>query len=1180
MTISERCVNKPTTTLLVFLIMIALGIFCTFQLPVDMYPDMDLPYMIVYTTYEGAGPEEVESSLTQTMESSLSGVSGLKQMQSQSSSGLSLIILEFDYGTNLDTAANEIRDKIDLVRSYLPDDSDSPITIKLDPSMMPIMTLSFRGTRTPEELRTYAEDVIQPRLEQLDGIASATVSGGRERSVNVDIPRDRLEAYGLTISTIASMIGMQNIQTSGGTITSGDTNYTVKTSGKYQTIEDLKNTVISYKASAGDGFSAPEIKTVRLRDVADVYEGYKDESTLAYLDGEPCVVLSLQKQSGKNSVTAARNVRNAMVKLKEELPRDVEILETANTTDIIEQTISEVVKSVVQGALLAVAVLFIFLRSLKSTVIVGLSIPISVFITLMLIYFQGLTINMISMAGLLLGIGMLVDNSIVVLENIYAYRQRDAKPTVAAVLGSQEMVFSILGSTLTSVCIFLPMLLFKGTLGIMGQLFNDLAYTIIFSLVCSLLVAMCLVPVLTSKYLRIDKITMDGKSGISYSVNKAFNHFFESLDTQYAKGVTFVLHHRKLCIFVVIALFFLAVASVKIIGFIFMPESASNTVEVDFELPQGTKLESTEDTIHAFEQMVAGELNGVKYTSLLVGGTSLLSSSSETNTGSITFTLYPPEERKKGWDNEKSAKEKLRKYFNSLPGASLSFAANANSASSTSGISVDIKSDDLNLVRSTANQIENLLITQAQHYVTEVDSDLEDGLPEASIVVDRDKMYEFGLNIYSVGAEISGAINGTTASRYTKAGDDIDIIVRLSEKDKTKLADLDSISVVSSSGDRIPLSSFAHYEQSSAPVTIFREDQARIIHVTAKPISGISLDIVQSTIQRLIDDNIPKDDAVTITFSGDYEDMMEAVTNFGLVIIMAIILVFVVMASQFESFVDPFIVILTIPLSFIGVVTIYALTGNQLSIVTIMGMLVLVGTIVNNGIVLVDYTNLLRKRGYELEEACIQAARNRLRPILMSTLTTIISMAPMAFFPGEGSQSMQPISLTVFGGMSFGSLMTLFIMPTIYFIINSRRLKKAAKKAAKEKAKEAQSLQNLNSRIDFKRRGKLFIKPSQKNGEQQIETRSVSETENDSEIESEEEVEKKNTEPEEKTSAEKKSAKKNGKKLDKENAGKNETEENLEKKREKKSEKKSDKKSSKSNGKDSSDEKKNGKKNK
>lgn len=1046
MTFSERCVNKPVTTQLVFILAIVLGIFSVTQLPVDMFPDMEMPYMIVFTNYDNAGPEEVEQSVTSILESSLSGLSGLKNMQSQSMAGISLVMLEFNYGTNLDAAGGDVRDKIDMIRNYLPDGADSPITIKMDPSMIPIMNVALRGSRTPEELRTLAEDTIKPRFEQIDGIASANVSGGREKSINVDIPRDRLEAYGLTISSVAQMIGVQNIQSSGGTITSGDTNYTIKNDGKYKSIEDLKNTVISYKV-AGDY----ALRTIRLRDVADVYEGYKTQSTLAYLDGEPCVMIMLQKQSGKNSVEAAKNVRKVIEKLKTELPSDVEIIETSNTTDIISQSISEVVSSVITGALLAIAVLFIFLRSLKSTLIVGLAIPISVMITLLCMYLKGITINQISMVGLLLGIGMLVDNSIVVLENIYSYIQKNAKPKVAAILGSQEMVTSIMGSTLTSVCIFLPLLVFNENLGMMGQLFKDVAWTIIFSLLSSLAVAIALVPVLCAQYVKNAGGTRDETKGITYAVNNAFNNFFLKLNKKYAKGVSFVLNYRKTFIIVLVVLFFVAIFAIKYIGFIFMPQTVSNSVKVEFELAQGTRLEVTEDLVREFEIMALKDLTGVKYSTVSVGGSSITSSSSETNTGSVTFTLYDPDEREKGFDNEISAKRKLRKYFTMFPGAKMSFGAGANNATSGAGITINIRSDDLNLVMSTAKRVETVLKEKGEKWVGEVDSDLEDGLPQANIIFDRDRMQEFGLNVYTVGSEIAGVVNGTTASRFTKNGDDIDVVVRVSEKDRAKLSDLDSISLITSNGDRIPLSSFAHYEAGTAPVTIYRENQARIIHVTAKPNDGISLGIVQNEVEKLIAENIVVDDGVLISYSGDMEDMIEAVTNFGLIILLAAFLVFIVMASQFESLLDPFIVILTIPLSFIGVVAMYAIMGHQLNIITVMGMLVLVGTIVNNGIVLVDYTNLLRKRGYELREACVEAAKNRLRPILMTTLTTVISLAPMAFFPGEGAAFMQPISLTVFGGMLFGSAMTLFIMPSIYYIFNARRLRKAEKKDAKRK---------------------------------------------------------------------------------------------------------------------------------
>lgn len=1072
MSISEICVKKPITTMLCFFMVIALGVYCTFNLPMDMYPNMTLPYVMVITQYEDAGPEEVEQSVTRTLESVLSGLSGLKNMNSQSALGMSLVFLEFDYGVNLDVAGGDIRDKIDMVRGYLPEDAEAPIVMKLDPSMMPIMFYAIEGERTPEDLRQYTEDVIAKRLEQVDGVASAKVIGGREKSINIDIPRDRLEAYGLSITSVAQMIGAQNIQSSGGRITSGDTNYTIKTNGKYKSIEDLKNTVITYKVDTLDKNNGSQLLSVRLRDIADVYEGFKSESTLAFIDSRTCVMLLVQKQSGKNSVSTGRKVRETIKKLQAEMPSDIHLTETDNTVDIINETINNVVMSVVQGALLAIMILFIFLRSLKSTFIIGLAIPISVMVTLLFMYFTGITINMVSMAGLLLGIGMLVDNSIVILENIYAYRQRDAKPTVAAVLGSKEMVASITSSTLTSVCIFLPMLLFKSQLGVMGQMFNDLAFTIIYSLMSSLIVAIALVPVLCSSVLRIDKIVTENGRGIGFALNNAFNRFFIWLEDSYAKKVGFVIRHRKICIFILVVLFLLSIFTIKLVGFIFMPPAASNSVSVEFTLPQGTEVHVTEDTIFSMYEATKDEIKGTKFISIQVGGTSVFSNGSETNTGKITYTLYPEAERLPGYDNEKSAKEKLLKYFNKFPGTELKFGTNNNSASSGK-MEISIKCDDLANLRSYAQAVQDVLKEKGGDYVQEVESDQADGLPQAEIVVDRSKMYEMGLTIYSVGSEINAAINGKTATRYTDRGKDIDVIVQLSEKDRKKLNDLDQISVVNSQGQRIPLSSFAHYEQNLSPVTILRENQTRTITIKCSMVDGVSMDVAYREVQKIVDANIPKDETVIVKYGGDMEDMIIAVKGFAAIMIMAAALVFVVMASQFESMIDPFIVILTIPLSFIGVMTIYAITRSQLSVVSIMGMLVLIGTIVNNGIVLVDYTNLLRKRGLELEDACVEAARNRLRPILMSTLTTVISLMPMAFFATESSKSMQPIGLTVFGGMTFGSLMTLFVMPAIYFIVNSRRIQKAKKKAARKERKKAKKIAHFNKEHDS---GKILVK--------------------------------------------------------------------------------------------------------
>lgn len=1045
MSISKFAVKRPTMILIIFMLLTALGIYCTVSLPVDMYPEMDIPYILVYTKYSNAGPEEVERSVSRTLESSLSGVSGLKMCKSQSQTGASIIIMEFEYETNLDAASNEIRDKVDMVRNYLPDDSDSPIIFKMDPSMMSIMNIVVTGTRTPEELSSYVDDIIKPRLEQVDGVASVTVVGDREKAVIIDVPRDRLDAYGLTFSGIAQTIGMQNITSSGGTIEQGDSNYSISAEGTYKSIEDIKNTVVSQPRTAnGDKVD------VLLRDLANVYEGYKDTTSLAFYGDKPSILLLITKQSGKNTVETAKKIRKQIPEIQQTLPADVELIETANNADDINNTIKTVVDSLLQGILLAVIILYIFLRSFKSTFIIALAIPISVIVTLCLMYFCGLSINMMTLSGLLLGIGMLVDNSIVILENIFSYRERDAKPEVAAVLGSEEMLGSITGSTLTTICIFLPMVMLKQMLGMMGQMFIAFAFSIIFSLLCSLAVAAIFVPVLSSKYLVIGKSSMIQKNKVAAGFDALMGRFFAWLDNVYAAAVRKVLHHRRLTLLSVFLLFIASIYAVTVVGFIFMPEVPSTQVVVDLSMPKGTTIDVTREVIYQMKENVLPELKGVKFTTTSVGGSNMLSSASDSNTAQFTITLYNEREREPGWDNEETAKEKIRKYFSSFPGAEFTFGAGSMSPTQ-SAIDVVVRSDDLDLARSSATEIQQIIKDYASDYVNETTIDLEDGLPELKINMDRNRMYELGVNAYSAGVELNAAINGKTASRYDDHGKQIDMIVRLDSADKQKFTDLEQLYVMNSSGQRIPFASFSRYEEAYAPVQIRRESQTRTIRISLQPKKGFSLNVVQKNVDRVIREHIIQDENVIISYDGSYKDMVEAIQKFSIVIIMAACLVFAVMASQFESFKDPYIIIFTIPLSFIGVVLIYLMTGTMMNVVSIVGMLVLVGTIVNNGIVLVDYTNLLRKRGYSLEEGCVEAARNRLRPILMSTLTTITSLIPMAFFPGEGGAMTQPIGLTVLGGMSFGSLMTLFVMPVIYYNFNIKRERKILEERAREK---------------------------------------------------------------------------------------------------------------------------------
>lgn len=1082
MSFSKLAVKKPVTTLITFILATLLGIYCTMTLPIDLYPDMDIPYIMVFTSYSNAGPEETEKSVTRTMESALSSATGLKKLQSQSMTGTSLVILEFEYGTNLDEAKADIRDKIDMIRNYLPDSADSPVIFQMDPSMIPIMGLVVSGTRTPEELSSYVEDIIQPRLEQVDGVASATLVGNSEKCIKVEVPRDRLDAYGLTITQICQMIGAQNMTSSGGQIEQGDTNYTISAEGTYKSVDDVKGTVVTYKAN-----SKGEIVPILLRDVANVYAGYKDVTSEAYMGGKSCVMLMVQKQSGKNSVATAEKCRAQVKKILQELPGDVKIIEAYNTTDDINNTIKNVVNSLLQGIVLAVVVLYIFLRSIKSTFIIALSIPISVLITLALMYFCGFTINMMTLSGLLLGIGMLVDNSIVILENIFSYRERDAKADVAAVLGSEEMLGSITASTLTSVCIFLPMVMFQKMLGMMGKLFVSFAFTIIFSLLCSLLTAAVLVPVLSSKYLVVEKQSERKMPKWLQGFDGLMSRFFTWLDNAYASGVEKVLRHRKLVIISLVVLFVASISAVKVIGFIFMPEEATTSVSVSLEMPKGTTLDLTREVMQQYEANVMKDLKGVKYSLVSVGGSTMMSTASDSNTATLRISLYPESERLPDYDNEKSTKEKCRKYFNSFPGAEFTFSTGMSFASSA--IDVVIRSDDLNLARATSKEIQKVIKENCSDYVNEVTSDLEDGLPQLKINLDRNRMYELGITAYGAGSELNAAINGKTASRYDDNGTQIDIVVGLDEADKQKFGDLENIYVTNSMGNRIPFASFSRYEESLAPVTIRRENQSRTIRLSVEPKSGISINKVQEAIADTVRKNVVLDEKVMVSYEGSFEDMIDSVKKFSVIIIMAVLLVFAVMASQFESYRDPFIILFTIPLSFIGVIFIYLITHTMLNIVSVVGMLVLVGTIVNNGIVLVDYTNLLRKRGYALKEACIEAARSRLRPILMSTLTTVTSLIPMAFFPGETGAMTQPIGLTVLGGMTFGSLMTLFVMPVIYFIFN----KKGEDKRLAQLEEDLKNPLKIEKEIKAEERKTRGLKKIVKALEDKVEKKEVSE---------------------------------------------------------------------------------------
>jgi HAE1 family hydrophobic/amphiphilic exporter-1 len=1031
--------------LIIFALLIGLGVFALVNLPIDLFPEINPPYLAVMTTYTGAGPEEVERSVTRILEAALSSVSSLEKVTSTSSKGSSLVVLEFTYGTDLADASNSVRDALERTRNYMPDGADSPMLFKFDPSMMPIMGLMVTGNRTPEELREIAEDTIVPRIEQTPGVATASVNGGREKIIRVEIPQSRLEAYGLTVTAVQTMLAAQNMQVAAGTITEGGLSYLLNTMGEYTSVEQIKNTVISYKGGGVVNGVAELPRSVYLRDIADVYEGFKDETSTVYVNGVAAVQMSVQKQSGKNSVQTAKELRARLTRMTQELPQDIKITEIYNSTDQIQNSLNQVSSTAISGALLAVLILFIFLRSVKPTLIIGLSIPVSLILTLMVMYFAGLTLNLMTLAGLVLGIGMLVDNSIVILENIYRYREKGAKLGAAAVLGTSEMIVAIVASTLTTICVFAPLVMFQGLLEMAGELFAGLAFTVVISLGISLFVAIVLVPVLSSHYLPLVTRKQKPLRGPLVGINDGFERFFSWLDESYRRAIDGVLRHKVLVILALVVLLAGSVVMIPKVGWEFMPQQDADSVTVNATLPMGTPLAETEAILRQIQVIVEREVHGYKRIVLNAGGGGGLFNSGSSNTGSVRINLPDFAER---IDSAEEVKAKMRTHFREFPGVSIAFGSSGMGMGSGNPVDIIIRTEDLVKGKAIGERIAQLLKERIPA-ITEPQVDLKDGLPQIEIELDRERLYALGLNTYTIGNEIKAAVDGITATRYKSGSHDYDVVLILAEADRSTRPALDHIFVNSQMAGRVPLSSFASYKQGTGPMTIRRENQSRVIHVTAGVVPGTKLNDLEEQVRGLVSAEIPAEDDVIIEMSGDNAEMMKMMGNFVLIIIVAIFLVFGVMASLFESFKDPFIILMTIPLSLIGIVAIYLITGTTFNVLTAVGLLVLVGVIVNNGIVLVDYTNLLRKRGYSLHDACVEAGGNRLRPILMSTLTTILGLVPMAFFPGEGSEMVAPIGKTVLGGLSFGTLMTLFLMPTVYSIMNKRSDERRAKAEAR-----------------------------------------------------------------------------------------------------------------------------------
>lgn len=1017
--ISEKTLQHPVLVLITFILLGVVGIFTIRKTAISLMPDVDMPYLMVSASYTNAGPETVEKAVTTLIENSLSSLSGLKNITSTSREERCTVSLEFNYGTDLDIATNDVRDKLDRVRRALPDNV-TPTIFKMDSNSMPIMRIAIRGNRSADDLKQIAEDDVVDVLEQADGVGEASVMGGRSKIVRVELEQNRLKAYDLTLSQVSSALSKENLELGGGTITEGKTDYSIRTTGEYSSIEEINDTVIKHLT----GYD------VKLSDIGKAYMGYDDQKSIVYINGQEGVYISITKQSGENSVTVANNVYQKMEQLKTILPGDVSLEIIRDDTVSIRDTINTLLDSAWQGLLLAVIILYIFLCSFKTTIIIAISIPLSIMITLLAMNFAGITLNMMTLTGLILGVGMIVDASVVIIDNIYSYRSRGTKAKVAAVLGSSEMIMSVTSGNLTTICVFIPFLFYLKDLGWMGQMFKGIIFTVVIALVSSLFVAVFLVPVLAGHFLPLtNRNEKPIKSEFFKNLYAFFGRCQDKIQNVYGKALKAALDHRFLAIAVCTTALAASLILIPTMRISMMTGGHDDSVTVQMSLPIGTTLSETEAVVSQFQEIIEKEIKGYKtlITSIGSGGRNGSSYS-----GSIQISLPPSKEQKAGDDNDETIQKKLRAHFADFADVTFSFGRGFRRQMTGADLDIVLRSASLDDALAVANKVSAVMEEIAD--IGEPTIDTTEGLPQVEISIDRQRAYNFGVDVRTVANEINYSIEGVNATTFRKDGDEYSVYVMLRPEDRQKVIDLEQIYVQGSKG-MVSVANFASVDKGFGPVTIAHENRTRIVHVTADILTEKNANVVEDQIKEAIANSFIIPENVNLSYEGSWKDTQEQVNVYKYIILMAMLLVFGVMAATYESFKAPLINMFTIPFLAIGVIIIYKITGQAISMMSAIGLIMLVGIVVNNGIILVDYTNLLMNRGMKIKEACYKAGTSRLRPVLMTTLTTILGMIPMCFATSGSAGMVQPIGVAVVGGLTSSTFITLFFIPVLYSLI-------------------------------------------------------------------------------------------------------------------------------------------------
>lgn len=1037
MSIYGAAVKRPIMTTLCFVTVVILGLFSLVKLPIDLFPDIDTNTIMVITMYPGASASDIEQNVTKPLENSLNAVEHLKHISSQSRENTSVITLEFEYGYDIDVLTNDVRDKLDMVKSMLPDDCENPIIFKFSTDMIPICLLSVEAKESMKGLYKILDDGLANPLARVDGVGSVSISGAPKREIHIYCDPQKLEAYHMSIEQISAAIKAENMNMPGGSFDIGSNTYSLRVEGEFDDSSQMLNLPVG-------SFNG---KTVYLKDVASLDDSLEERTQETYIGGKTGAMIIIQKQSGANSVQISEKVMEMLPKLEKNLPSDVKIGVIIDTSDNIRNTIAALEETVLYALLFVVIVVFVFLGRWRATMIIVITIPVSLIASFIYLYATGNTLNIVSLSALSISIGMVVDDAIVVLENVTTHIERGSDPKQAAVHGTNEVAISVVASTLTLIAVFFPLTLVTGMTGV---LFRQLGWMVTIMMIISTTCALSLTPMLCSQWLRLNN--KHGKLYITLytPIERALDRF----DNGYANLLRKVVAHRTVTILVCLGIFVASIFLMKFVGTEFMPTQDNGRLGVDLELPIGTRVEISRETTARLDSLWRAKYPEIKVSTYTVGpassdNTYAAMQDNGSHIVSMNITLSDPGDRDRGIKEIADLmRQDIAKEFPEYKKASVNVGGGRGMGmGGQSTVDFEVYGYDFTATDSTARALQQIL--EGIHGTADVTVSRGDYQPEYQVDFDRDKLSLYGLNLQTAAMYLRNRVNGAVSSEFREDGEEYDIKVMYDKEHRTTLEDLENIVIYTPSGAGVRVKDLGKVVERYTPPTIERKDRERLVTVSAV-VDGVPMSQVVTEAEIEIDKlHLPP--GITIQIAGSYEDQQDSFSDLMMLGILIILLVYIVMAAQFESFTYPGIIMTSLLFAFSGVFLILWLTGHTLNVMSMIGAIMLIGIVVKNGIVLIDYISLNRERGMSIRLAVIDAGRSRLRPVVMTTLTTILGMVPMAVGSGQGSEMWRPMGTAVIGGLTFSTILTLLFVPVLYCVFAGRGVKNVRNKLKKQK---------------------------------------------------------------------------------------------------------------------------------